>query len=320
MQAGIIGTGYAARARALALQEDGRCSLRWVVGHSADKTQAFAAEFEIAVLSLDEALALPQTDLVFIATANQTHAGAVHQALFAGKHVVVEYPLALDYQEAVALAHLAHHQQCLLHVEHIELLSPIHQLLKAEMAVVGDPLVVRYSTQTAAHPAPRRWSYNLDLFGFPMVGAVSRLSRLIDLLGPIDWVSCCNTYTGLEGGYFASCHCSALLHFTQGTIGEVTYAKGAGVWRAQVLIDLQGTGGNLHLEGDTLTVLSTEPPRTFPIGSRKGLFRKDTSLVLDHLLMDQQLYISLEQALYALKVAAACEQSALTGKAIVLDG
>ena len=57
----------------------------------------------------------------------------------------------------------------------------------------------------------------------------------------------------------------------------------------------------------------------FEIGSRRGLFAKDTAMVLDHLTNGTPLYVTPEASLYTLKVADAAKQSAETGDAVEID-
>ena len=54
----------------------------------------------------------------------------------------------------------------------------------------------------------------------------------------------------------------------------------------------------------------------FEIGSRRGLFAKDTAMVLDHLTIGTSLYVTSEASLYSLKVADAAQQSAASASAI----
>ena len=65
-----------------------------------------------------EALADPSVDAVVLATPARTHAGLVQEALAAGKHVLVEKPLALSTVEAVALAEAAERAGRVLMVGH----------------------------------------------------------------------------------------------------------------------------------------------------------------------------------------------------------
>ena len=57
----------------------------------------------------------------------------------------------------------------------------------------------------------------------------------------------------------------------------------------------------------------------FAIGSRRGLFAKDTAMVLDHLTIGTSLYVTSEASLYTLKVADAAQQSAASGNTIKID-
>ena len=57
--------------------------------------------------SFDEVLADPTVDAVSIATPPRTHYPLVKQALEAGKHVLVEKPLATNAADAEALVELA---------------------------------------------------------------------------------------------------------------------------------------------------------------------------------------------------------------------
>lgn len=123
IQVGLVGTGYAAKLRAEALQNDTRSHLVSVAGHTPDKTLAFSQTYAVeAASSWQELVARSDLDLVVIANVNCDHGAVARSALEAGKHVVVEYPLSLNVNEAEALIQLAASQQKLLHVEHVELL------------------------------------------------------------------------------------------------------------------------------------------------------------------------------------------------------
>lgn len=121
-------------------------------------------------------------DLVVVCNVNRDHAAVVGQALRSGKHVIVEYPLSFSFTEAEELVKLAKQQNLMLHVEHIELLGGVHQLVVEHLDKVGIPFYARYSTKSPQFPAPDRWTYKPELFGFPLTAAVSRLNRIIVLL------------------------------------------------------------------------------------------------------------------------------------------
>ena len=322
MRVGIVGTGFAARLRAEAIQADGRAKLIAVSGRQGERAQLFASEFG-ATPYTDwlEMLHTSQLDLVFISTINRDHGPITRATLGAGIHAVVEYPLAFELAEAQALVSLAQDRDRLLHVEHIELLSGVHQLLKREIPGLGTVFSVTYTTINATRPAPDRWTYEPDLFGFPLIGAVSRLHRLVDLFGPIQQVSCQLRYEGPDlPRRFHSCYCVATLRFLSGLVGTVTYGKGESLWRSQRSLDVNGHLGGLLIDGEQAVLLRPDGAQPMDVGSRRGLFQQDTHMVLEHLLNDQSLYVNSDQMLHALAVAEAAQQSAQSGQAITLDG
>jgi biliverdin reductase len=367
IRVGIAGTGYAAKLRAEALQAEPRAQLVAIAGNSPERTHAFSETYNAAACASWQALIeRDDLDLVIIATVNRSHGAIAQAALQAGKHVVVEYPLALDVAEAEAAIALAQSHNKLLHVEHIELLGGVHQALKAALPKIGTPFFAQYITLKPERPAPKRWTYDLEQFGFPLVGALSRLHRLVDLFGAIDSVGCqaqfwqntdtadgrdsqqlniqqstVNIELAAEGkekaagsgqraegkeeqagelaNLFSTCLCTAHLRFATGLLGEVTYGKGEALWQAARHCEVQGALGAILFEGDRGTLIQPEGSTPIEVGGRRGLFAKDTAMVLDHLLDGHPLYVSPAASLYTLRVADAARRSAETGHAIFIN-
>lgn len=320
MKVGLVGTGYTAARRAEALAEDGRAHLVAVTGHVPEKTAAFSRTYGVASLnSWQELVNLAEVDLVAICTINRDHGAIAGAALAAGKHVVVEYPLALELTEAEAAIALAKSQNKLLHVEHIELLGGLHQTLRQHLSEIGPVSYARYTTFNPQHPAPRRWTYHREMFGFPLSAALSRLHRLTDLFGTVAAVSCQSRYWDApEHGYFSACLCSAQLRFSNGLMADITYAKGETVWQSCRTLELHGDEGSLIFVGEEGVLVRGEKKTPIAVASRRGLFAQDTKMVLDCLLEGKPLYVTADASLYALKVADAALQSAKIGKTIEL--
>ncbi|TVQ06740.1 MAG: gfo/Idh/MocA family oxidoreductase [Leptolyngbya sp. DLM2.Bin27] len=326
---GMVGTGFVARLRAEALQTIPNARLVAVAGHTLADTEAFAQPYGAVAVDHWQALVdYPGLDLIVVCHINRDHSTVAAAALQANRHVVVEYPLAITAEAAEALVALAEAQQRLLHVEHIELLGGTHRALKANLAAVGQPYYARYCTLSPKRPAPRSWTYCPDLFGFPLVGALSRLHRLIDCFGPVAKVYC-QTHYGGQGGewgtgedgagkYYTSCLCTAQLKFASGLVAEVTYGKGEGVWEATRRLEVFGDTGALYFDGDAGRLVDGQGDRTIAVGSRRGLFAADTAQVIDYLLTGRPLYCTPAASLYTLQVAIAAQQSAITGQAIEL--
>jgi biliverdin reductase len=314
VRVGLVGTGYAAKFRAEALLHDERSQLIAAVGHTAEKTAAFIREYQIEALSSwQELVEREDVDLVVICTVNRDHGAIARAALTNGKHVIIEYPLSLDVVEAEELIALAKAQNKLLHVEHLELLGGLHQALKQNLAKVGEVFYVRYSTINPQNPAPRKWTYNHELFGFPLIGALSRLHRLIDLFGTVFTVNCHQRYWEIEPEYYQTCFCTSQLCFNSGLLAQVVYGKGESIWQSERKFEVHGEKGGLVFDGDTGIFIQPGEKTSIEVGPRRGLFAKDTSMVLDHLFDGTPLYVTPEESLYTLKVADAAQRAAQTG-------
>lgn len=317
---GIVGTGFVAKLRAETLCQDSRTHLVAVAGHTPEKTQEFSQRFQVKALpTWKELIQRQDIDLVLIATINQDHGEIVQAALKAHKHVVVEYPLSLVPGEATRLMALAQHQQKLLHVAHIELLGGLHQTLRQQLPNLGNPFQARYITIAPKHPAPPRWSYHPEKFGFPLMGALSRLHRFIDIWGEVDKVYCQTQYWQAEGSeYYQGVWCRADLQFKQGMRAEVIYGKGEPFWQAENQFTVYGDQGQLILTPKRGQLIQGQNSQTLAIPSRQGLFAQDTAQIIDHLLMGTPLYVSATASAYTLKVAEAACKSAETGVVISL--
>ncbi len=98
MRWGLIGTGLHAQQRvAPALARTRAERLHGVVGSSAGKAAGFVEKFPgtIVYSGLAAMLADPAIDAVFVSTPNDEHRVPTEAAAAAGKHVLVEKPMAL---------------------------------------------------------------------------------------------------------------------------------------------------------------------------------------------------------------------------------
>ncbi|XP_032091497.1 biliverdin reductase A isoform X2 [Thamnophis elegans] len=111
--------------------------------------------------------------------------------LEAGKHVLVEYPLALSVKIAHELWELAELKGKILHVEHIELLSEEYKQLKKE---VSGKELVKGTLHFTGGPLDERYS------GFPSFSGIARLTWLVDLFGDLTVTSA--TREQQEKNYF----------------------------------------------------------------------------------------------------------------------
>lgn len=318
---GIIGTGYAATKRAEALQTDSRTKLLVVTGNTPERMQEFCQTFGVeAIDSWTRLVNLPQLDLIFVCTINRDCGAIAKAAILAGKHVVVEYPLALKAKAAAEIIELAATKQKLLHVEHMEIIGGLHQAMKQYLPQIGKVFYARYATISANRPFKGSWKYHREMFGFPLAAALSRIHRLTDLFGQVDSVNCQNRYWDLPGSdYFTACMCNAQLNFPNGMVAEVTYGKGDTFWQSHRTWEIYGEQGKIIFTGEKGTLITEQSTSTIPVTPRRGLFAKDTAMVLDYLFDQHPLYIQPQASLYALQVANAAQKSSNQGKTIYLS-
>lgn len=323
LKVGIIGTGYAARKRAEALKSDPRTELLVATGNTPIKLQEFCQTYAVeAVDSWSELVNLPQLDLIFICTINQGGGAIAKAAILAGKHVVVEYPLALEVEVAQEVIELAAAKQKLLHVEHIEIIGGLHQAIKQYLPQIGQVFHASYTTIAAQHPVEPSWKYHRQQFGFPLSAALSRIHRLTDLFGTVEKVTCNNRYWNLpnsDSAYFTACFCQAQLNFHNGVTADITYGKGDIFWQSDRTMSIYGEAGKIIFVGEKGTLINGENEQDIPVTPRRGLFAQDTAMVLDYLLTQQPLYLQPQASLYALQVANAARESSNTNQTIYLD-
>ncbi|MCA1595631.1 MAG: Gfo/Idh/MocA family oxidoreductase, partial [Chloroflexi bacterium] len=97
-----------------------QCRVKWLVEASPERRAYVERSFErvTAIPELSQALEDPEVDAVVVATPASTHFAVVKQCLQAGKHVLVEKPVATSTVEADTLVTLANRAGCILMVGH----------------------------------------------------------------------------------------------------------------------------------------------------------------------------------------------------------
>uniref|UniRef100_A0A674NRQ6 Biliverdin reductase A n=2 Tax=Takifugu rubripes TaxID=31033 RepID=A0A674NRQ6_TAKRU len=131
---------------------------------------------EVSQISVEEAVQREDIHVAFICTENLSHEDNIRAFLQAGKHVCVEYPMALSYRAAMELWDLAQKKGLILHEEHIELLSEDFKALKRE--VKGKVL-----QEGTLHFTGGPLKLN---FGFPAFSGIARLTWLVELFGNLS--------------------------------------------------------------------------------------------------------------------------------------
>lgn len=320
LRVGLIGTGYAAKRRVEAFLASPYADLIAVSGNKIENTQAFCETYNLQwVNSWHDLIEDDNIDLICISNYNLEHSSIARAALDENKHVIVEYPLALYIWQAEDLINLAKTQHKLLHVEHIEILGGVHQAIRQYLPEIGNPFLANYTTIAPKNPAPRSWNYHYRQYGFPLIAALSRIHRFTDLFGEVATVSCqAQFWDAPESNYFTSCLCQAQLSFVNGLIANIIYGKGENFIESDRTLEIYGDQGKLIFKGEKGYLIKENKTIPIEVASRRGLFAKDTEIVLNHLVKNEPLYINNYSSFYALKVANAALDSLNTQTTIKL--
>ena len=123
---GVVGLGYWGPNIARNVMESPRAELSWVCDLNPDALRLAARRYSgtSTTTSFEEMLDDPELDAVAIATPVSTHYGLARAALDAGKHILVEKPLAASYAQAEDLVRRAEFAGLVLLPGHTFLYSP----------------------------------------------------------------------------------------------------------------------------------------------------------------------------------------------------
>jgi scyllo-inositol 2-dehydrogenase (NADP+) len=187
---GLLGFGLSARILQRPLIEAAGMNIVAAVTHQHESLQQNLPA-AVALPDLPALLALPRLDLVVIATPNQLHFAQALAALEAGKHVVIDKPMALDVRQCDRLIEVADARGLALTVFHNRRWDS--DFLTLRQLIASDalgPIVTFEARWDRYRPkVPDRWRERADYGG----GALYDLGpHLIDqalcLFGQPEWI------------------------------------------------------------------------------------------------------------------------------------
>ena len=141
-----------------------------VIGRRLEPTQELAAKYGAAHAgtNLDEALAMPDIDAVILATPTGMHAEQGLAARNAGKHVLIEIPMADSLADSEALVAKQAETGLVAMAGHVRRFNPSHQYVHNRI-IAGDLNIQQMDVQTyffrrkniSADGSPRSWTDHL---------------------------------------------------------------------------------------------------------------------------------------------------------------
>ena len=161
-----------------------------LVGRDLDATRAAAEKYDVdhVTTELAEAVAQPGVDAVILCTPTQMHAEQALLCMRAGKHVMVEIPLADSWADSQAVAELQQETGLVCMVGHTRRFNPSHQWVRQRITA-GEFNIQQMDVQTFffrrtnmnALGQPRSWTdhllwhhaaHTVDLFRYQTGGDI----------------------------------------------------------------------------------------------------------------------------------------------------
>ena len=196
---GILGTGWIADKFVTALRKHSSQRIAAVGSRSIDSATEFAQRFGIerAHGSYEELVSDPDVDVVYVATPHNAHLPHALLALQAGKHTLVEKPLALNADQGMRIADEARSRGLFCMEAYWTAFLPkfdvLRQLLDAD--TIGEITAV-VADFGEVFPAGHR-IHRPELAGGPMLDLGTYLiSLILDVVGSPDRITASGTRTG----------------------------------------------------------------------------------------------------------------------------
>lgn len=207
---GVAGVGHFGRYHALKAAAAPRAQLVGVYDRDPERARTVGWEAGAPPLPLEELIAA--SDAIIVATPAEAHFEIAARAIRAGRHVLIEKPIASTLEEADSLAALAREHDVVLQVGHLERFSAAHGAVSARM---GRPLYLEAVRVAPFKPRGTDVSVILDL----MIHDLDLILALVD--APIESVDA-------VGAAVASAHediANARVRFTNGCVATITASR-----------------------------------------------------------------------------------------------
>ncbi len=184
---GLVGAGNIARwAHLPAVRRATNAQLRGVVSANGAKGKALASRFGARFVStdFDEILNAADINVVLIASRNQSHARQIVQALHAGKHVLVEKPMAVTVTECREVVQAMRTSGRRVGVAFNRRFAPMYQRLKESLRGRSGPAVLT-ARMNSPYMSSESWMTD-PASGGAIVGEACHMTDLLSWLVDSD--------------------------------------------------------------------------------------------------------------------------------------
>lgn len=253
----ILGTGMVADYHRQAIEAQDNAQLVAVSHHNPDKFADISARFGVPCLSYDNVLRRDDVDVICICTPSGQHAEQTIQAATAGKHILVEKPMALTLEDADAMITACDNAGVSLGVALQRRAEPLFQQIKAATNAgdLGDltlGIVTIPYVRDDAYYAQADWrgTWALDGGGVLMNQGIHLVDLLVWLMGdPVDVQAYADT---LHRNVEVEDTLVASLKFANGSLATITATTTAAPGFAHRL-EVYGTHGGIQVVGESVS-------------------------------------------------------------------
>ncbi len=243
---GVLGAGNFARMVMLpVLSNHPSFNLRSLCSASGLSADSAAQKYKVASSTADEQVVLedPQTDAVMILTRHDLHARQTVDALAAGKHVFVEKPIAINWEQLELVERAVHENpRQIVMVGFNRRFSKATKCVKEHFSSVHDPLTIQYRFNAGAIP-PDVWIQHPDEGGGRIIGEACHAIDLVTYLTgslPIEVYAVC--ISGPNAPKISDDQAFITLRHANGSVSSIGYLAGGDRACSKERVEVLGGG------------------------------------------------------------------------------
>jgi len=329
---GIVGAGFMGTTHARVYSQMSSVTIKYICDLIENKAQALASEVGgLGITNFEEILDDPLVTLIDIALPPPLHPEFVIKALMAGKHVIVEKPIALNVSEADKMIAASKEAERFLMVAHVARFAPEYRAIQSvlESGRLGTPL----QTTTYRNSNTPQWA---EWFRDPEVSG----GAVLDM--QIHDIDLCNWFfgkpkrvmsTGLKGETGGWDHVMTLLDYpeVQASVEssfampmDFPFTTGFRILGDNGLIEYYFRAGGASFEigepqSHLLLFESGKPGQQVPQDTEDG-FKLELEYFVDCIEQDREpAYVTAADARLAVQVAQASRRSIETGAIVSIE-
>lgn len=279
---------------------------------------------------IEEMLAKEQLDAVSIAVSETFHLDAVRPVAKAGKHILLEKPIARNTEEALEIVRLAEENQIRLMVGHVLKWDGRYQYT-AEAIARGDlgEVISMYLKRSSTNGTVKRLHGKISMFHYMGVHDFEAMLTFAEPARPVkayaQWVGKKNVpYNGKDTVFNT-------ITFDNGIVAciQLCWALPEGSLDFVACAEVVGTKGASYIDvkDQGLSIYREEAPVEYPeltywpeyYGHVHGKLREEISHFVKNTLSGEPYAVSTERAVEAVRTIDACFESLKTGMSVTIE-